>query len=138
MTKVNTPKGSTRTKMTKEETEWLRNFNNALNHDDEKSLKEICSDGGLATDIRRRITDGHNARRRDIYSNMGAANLGEHEAIEPDETLDFIADDSANPKQSKTKYGERYTPEDYNKPGVPDEDGLIGLLDANRSNNKGK
>jgi hypothetical protein len=45
---------------------------------------------------------------------------------------DGFTSDPVSLKPLGTKARARYTPEDYNKPGVPDEDGLIDLLDAEK------
>lgn len=132
MAKQNPPVNSTRKEMTKAESEWLRNFNNAVDHRDEKSLKKIAPDTDIATDVMVKLTDADNARRRDIYSNFKSVSIGEHSTDVPDETSEYILDDSANPAYPKRESKVRYTAEDYNKPGVPDEDGLIDLLDAEK------
>ena len=134
MAKKNPPKGTTRTEMTKEELEWMQRFINWDQSGDKKSLKKIIPEGTSLQDVVARQDEAFNAKRRDIYSNMKAVRSGEHESDVPDDREHYIVDDSANPAYPKRERNKRYTAEDYNKPGVPDEDGLIDLLDFEKGN----
>ena len=134
--------GTTRKEMTADEIEWLKKFDQAFEHNDYDALEKITPNEELVEDVKRRQRGEHHARHRDIYTKQKAVHVNPSQGsydesfdnfIEGDSSVEhYEEDETLNPKQIRTKYGDRYTPEDYCKPGIPNEDGLIDLIDAER------
>jgi flagellar biosynthesis/type III secretory pathway M-ring protein FliF/YscJ len=141
MSKKNSaPPGSTRKELTKEEQDWLDNFNRAYEKNDSKSLAKIVPKDKVVADVIRETNSEHHARRRDIYANQKSVNIQPTSTSSWDESFDsFVEGDESiehhieDPTLAPKQQVERYTSEDYNPPSFPNEDGLIDLIDYDRA-----
>lgn len=125
--------GSLRKEMTKEEKEWLENFNIGITRRSKEHLKKICEDERVVNHIVLEETQNHNAAMRDITHRAQRV----YQDLDPDQALDaevqrridkaeaYVEERFTKPKIRSGRYSEK----DYQKEGFPDEDGLIGLID---------
>jgi hypothetical protein len=150
--KKNPPTGSTRKQMSKEEKEWLKNFNQALDMKDFKALAKIMPKDKIVSDqemrVRKEISESVNAKQRDIFYNQVPVQALWNQRDEDghiqghDEALDTvihskaetaIIDPTLNPVYPVREQNSRYSDYDYNPPSFPDEDALIAAIDHDRA-----
>lgn len=140
--------GSTRAEMTSEEREWLRNFELHEKYGNAESLKKICGKPQVLNSVLQRRSDENNAKQKDVFGNQKLVHVNPDSDVSEGEAIDMlvqgdythadfehtIEDVTLSPKIRVN----RYTPQDYMKPGIPDEDGLIDAIDAERAREDAK
>lgn len=157
MTKQKNPApGSTRTEMTAEELKWYQDFNDAYGDivDDRKKtvdhkptytrkFEKIAPNPEMVPGVKKEARKIEEGRRKDIYAQQKAVHVVADEAawdelfdrfVDGDSSVEYyIEDPTLNPKYPTRAKNEKYTLADYCKPGIPDEDGLIDAIDAERA-----
>lgn len=136
MKNQNPPPGTTRKEMTKEEKDWLRDFNRATQQGDRKALKKIVPKEKIDSidTMQQQIDRERDAYKECVYNtssprhvvgDTGNSEEKFHDLIEnKSDNLQF-PDKFADPK----KEVHRLTPFDYMNPPFPDEDAILAAID---------
>ena len=124
-------------KLTDEQKEWLKNFDEGVIGREKKKLEKICTDPDSVTRILTREESNRNSERRDI--------MNKHVRIRPkNEHVEIVGIDEAfndllgNPNLDfeadipRLRDDGNYTPEDYMGNEFPTEDTLIAMIDYDR------